>query len=591
MNYKFQTKLNMVFTCVIVFAIVSFSVFVHVHIFRRLQEESINNSRQICMKVSENVDTYVEKMDDITKKMISDPTLLHFLREIKVNRGSLDDYESLTRERKIADAVSNAITLTSFPYVNVYIYSENGDFRFVYNQDNSNFQKAFSSEENKEKLRNKKLVIYANKEPDEKKSSISFIRAFYDVSGNRYGYIEVQSNYKKLNEICDLNNAANVVILNESSEVVFPPKDISEEKERMLQDQLLQESEGVFRSDSLMNFSTISEYSGLQVFIRYPMQVLYSSVNLLQRTTMLFLIVIFVVTIVMMFLFTRMLVKPLRDLRDSVRAVTYEDMGVQYSNTDNNEIMDLKDAFQEILDNLKVSTEREIASNKAETSARLAALQAQISPHFIHNVLYSISISAREKRTEDVCSMCKQLSDMLRYTVNSNAHRVRLGEEMKCITNYLALQKQYYEDFLQYEIIVSREAEAMDIPRLSILPFVENAIQHAFAGCKPPYNICVSANVQDQRWRISIRDNGNGFDPDKIQEINDRMKTDRLTVDVNRDDGTMPGLGGLGIVNSLLRLNLFFENGIKFEIKSNVDSPGTEIYLEGDILCVEDEGN
>ncbi|MCI5902649.1 MAG: histidine kinase [Blautia sp.] len=591
MNFKFQTKLNMVFTCVIVFAIASFSVFVHIHIFRRLQDESINNSRQICMKVSENVDTYVEKMDDITKKMISDPTLLHFLREIKTNRGSLDDYESLIRERKIADAVSNAITLTSFPYVNVYIYSENGDFQFVYNQDNSNFQKAFSSEENKEKLRNKKLVIYANKEQDEKKSSISFIRAFYDVSGNRYGYIEVQSSYKKLNEICDLNNAANVVILNESNEVVYPPKDISEEKERMLQDQLLQESEGVFRSDSLMNFSTISEYSGLQVFIRYPMQVLYSSVNLLQRTTMLFLIVICIVTIVMMFLFTRMLVKPLRDLRDSVRAVTYENMGVQYSNTDNNEIMDLKDAFQEILDNLKVSTEREIASNKAETSARLAALQAQISPHFIHNVLYSISISAREKRTEDVCSMCKQLSDMLRYTVNSNAHRVRLGEEIKCITNYLALQKQYYEDFLQYEIVVSREAEAMDIPRLSILPFVENAIQHAFEGCKPPYNICVSANVQDQKWRISIRDNGKGFDPGKIQEINDRMKADRLTVDVNSDDGNMPGLGGLGILNSLLRLNLFFENGIKFEIKNNVDSPGTEIYLEGDILCVEDEVN
>ena len=82
-----------------------------------------------------------------------------------------------------------------------------------------------------------------------------------------------------------------------------------------------------------------------------------------------------------------------------------------------------------------------------------------------------------------------------------------------------------------------------------------------------------------------------GFDPGKIQEINDRMKADRLTVDVNSDDGNMPGLGGLGILNSLLRLNLFFENGIKFEIKNNVDSPGTEIYLEGDILCVEDEVN
>ena len=99
-----------------------------------------------------------------------------------------------------------------------------------------------------------------------------------------------------------------------------------------------------------------------------------------------------------------------------------------------------------ILEELKISIDHEIASSKAESEARLVALQAQIAPHFIHNVLYTISIAAQEVRTGDVVSMCKQLSDMLRYTVNSSAQTVRLEEEMRCIDNYLSLQAKNYEE-------------------------------------------------------------------------------------------------------------------------------------------------
>ncbi len=198
---------------------------------------------------------------------------------------------------------------------------------------------------------------------------------------------------------------------------------------------------------------------------------------------------------------------------------------------------------QKILDDLKLAAFREIESNKAEAGARISALQAQISPHFIHNVLYSISISAREGRTEDAQAMCKQLSDMLRYTVNSNAHTVTLGEEMQYITNYLALQKQYYEDFLQYQIEVQEEARSILIPRLCILPFVENAIQHAFEGQKPPYHICVTAIARDGKWKVEVRDNGRGFSKDKIKEIENRMKEESLVINLQDSSEGEPGMG------------------------------------------------
>lgn len=114
-----------------------------------------------------------------------------------------------------------------------------------------------------------------------------------------------------------------------------------------------------------------------------------------------------------MFFFSQLLVKPLRKLRNNVLQVSYQNMGIKDFSTDNDEIVLLGHAFQNILEELKISIDHEIASSKAESEARLVALQAQIAPHFIHNVLYTISIAAQEVRTGDVVSMCKQLSDML----------------------------------------------------------------------------------------------------------------------------------------------------------------------------------
>ncbi len=582
MNLKFSTKLYVVFSVIILFAVASFSLFIRVHIFKKMEEDTMYNNLQLCIKVSENVDTYIEKLDDIAKKLISDPRLLKIMREIKNHQETMSDYGELKRNREISAIVSNAITLTSFPHVNVYLYSMDGSYAYVYNQDRSNFDKALSIEDNYGKLERKRLVIYADngeETSDGKDSSISFIRAVFDVSANQYGYIEVQSDYKKLDEICNINNIGSVILLNERGDIVYPFYPVSGEVREELKGNLGEERQGFFSAGKQMYFYAVSDDSGITTYIRCPKDALKSPMKLLQQTTVIFFICVTGAAILMVIVFSRMLVKPLKELRNSVLEITYENMGLSFHDPYHNEIVELKDAFQKILDDLKRSVRREIESNKAEAQARLAALQAQISPHFIHNVLYSISIAAKEGRTGDAQAMCKQLSDMLRYTVNSNAHMVELKEEMKCIANYLALQKQYYEDFLQYDIEMEEAMESMKIPRLSILPFVENAIQHAFEGKKPPYRIWVLAKTREEGWTVEIRDNGKGFSKDKIEEIQGRLEGDSLDADMKAKSEDEPGMGGMGIVNTVMRLQIFFEGRFDFEIQDKVSGGETVVYL------------
>lgn len=581
MNLKFRTKLYIVFSTVIIFSAVSFSLYINMHIFGQMEKETTYNDQQLCIKISENVDTYVQKLDDITKKLISDPELIQIMREIRNEEKNLSSYEQLKQQREMAGIVSNAITLTSFPHVNVYIYDQYENCRHVYNQDRSSFQKIIESEGCREQLKNKKLVIYADsgREASGEDRSISFVRAIFDVSANHYGYIEVQSDYKELDKICNINEVGDVILMDGNGKLVYPVLPGKENAQTVVPGDVSNERSGVFTDENEIYFYNCSDYSGISTYIRYSQETLYSSLMLLQRTTVIFFIAVTAAAFAMVIVFSRMLVRPLQELRDNVLKVTYENMGLGDDDLyNNNEIVELKDAFQKILDDLKCTAEREIASNQAEARARIAALQAQISPHFIHNVLYSISIASREGRTDDSVSMCKQLSDMLRYTVNSKAGNTELREEMTCIANYLSLQKKYYEDFLEYELHIAKEIEQLRVPRLSILPFVENAIQHAFDGKRPPYKIEVYARNDKNSWEIEIRDNGRGFSDEKIKELEQRIREENTDLDEEKKENA-PGMGGMGIPNCILRLRLYLGEGFSFKIKNNVSAEGASICL------------
>ena len=381
MNLKFRTKLYIVFSAVIIFSSVSFSLYIHMHIFGQMEQETTYNDQQLCIKISENVDTYVEKLDDITKKLISDPRLLQIMCNIKREEKQLSSYEQLKQERDIADIVSNAITLTSFPHVNVYLYDEDENCRHVYNQDKSNFKKIMASERSREQLREKKLVIFADSgtEKSGEDRSISFVRGIFDVSTNQYGYIEVQSDYKELDKICDINDVGDVILQDGTGKKIYPILPEEENVQTLIPGEEGEEHGGVFTEGEYIYFYNYSDYSGISTFIRYSQETLYSSLGLLQRTTVFFFIAVTAAAFLMVIIFSRMLVRPLQELRDNVLKVTYENMGLGDDDLyNNNEILELKEAFQKILDDLKQTAEREIASNQAEARARVAVLQAKI---------------------------------------------------------------------------------------------------------------------------------------------------------------------------------------------------------------------
>lgn len=313
-----------------------------------------------------------------------------------------------------------------------------------------------------------------------------------------------------------------------------------------------------------------SAETGWTTYVVNPRNVVLGPVNSVKYISILLITALILFSFIFIYFSTRNLLLPIRKLRSQILRMNYSNLNMKAGpHTHNNELIQLNSAFQELLERLQESIEREKLALHEEVKSRNSALQAQIAPHFIHNVLYLISIAAQEGKNSVVTEMCKHLSDSLRYIVSSPYQHVTLTEELKHTRHYLSLIQHNFEDDLDWEIDGDGALERIELPRLVIQPFVENCIEHAFKNTDPPWRIDVRVKVYNGLWAIEIRDNGEGFAPGRIRDILDNIESSDSGVYELQHHTT--GIGNMGIVNTVNRLKLMYRNRLFFNIYNHLD--------------------
>lgn len=113
----------------------------------------------------------------------------------------------------------------------------------------------------------------------------------------------------------------------------------------------------------------------------------------------------------------------------------------------------------------------------AETTARLAELQARIRPHFLFNSLNSAIALVREDpaRAE---SLLEDLSELFRHVLVDQGESVTLAEEVQVARRYLAIEEVRFGERLRVEWSIDPLAGSARVPALFLQPLVENAVKH-----------------------------------------------------------------------------------------------------------------
>ena len=200
--------------------------------------------------------------------------------------------------------------------------------------------------------------------------------------------------------------------------------------------------------------------------------------------------------------------------------------------------------------------------------AELDALQKQVTPHFIFNVINSISRLISMEKYDSAKNMLDSFSKMLRYSLYDINTNITLKQELDYIENYLKIQKNRFGDRLEYEIITDHDLADMSIPYFSLQPLVENAIEHGLLPLEYGGLLKIICKSEDGIARIEIIDDGVGISPEKLREIRDILQR----------GNNYQGTSHVGMRNCYRRLKLMFEDRLSFTIDSSIDT-GTKVSI------------
>ena len=150
-------------------------------------------------------------------------------------------------------------------------------------------------------------------------------------------------------------------------------------------------------------------------------------------------------------------------------------------------------------------SELHVAALEREWStARLAALRMQLSPHTLFNLLHTIR-GHIDWDPQGAQSMVVQLADLLRKLLNAGERDfAKLTDELQFVRLYLELQQRRFADRLTVILPEPHEVLAVWVPSLILQPLVENAVVHGLAGHQGPVIVRVSLSAADDLLTLRV---------------------------------------------------------------------------------------
>lgn len=200
----------------------------------------------------------------------------------------------------------------------------------------------------------------------------------------------------------------------------------------------------------------------------------------------------------------------------------------------------------------------EIKNLRLESSMReieLTSLKAQLNPHFMFNSMNSIRALVDEDPVLAKTAIT-QLSTILRNSLIIGKRKtIPLEEEMNVVRSYLALESIRYEERLVVQIDIEPLVAKCHVPPLMLQTLVENAIKHGISQLTKGGVISLKARTQEGYLFIQIENTG---------EL-DRKKRKKE--------------GGIGIANTIKRLDLLYGQNADFKIYNANGMVRTEIRI------------
>ena len=158
---------------------------------------------------------------------------------------------------------------------------------------------------------------------------------------------------------------------------------------------------------------------------------------------------------------------------------------------------------------------------------QVLTLQTQICPHFMYNTLETLNwIAYREldKYDNPISYSLNNIAELLELSMDLLTVFRTIRDEIYTTNKYINILNVRYGNQFKFNWSVDEELLDCKILKMCIQPLIENTVIHAFENCDKSPEIDISINSFEGNIKISVSDNGNGIEPEKLAELQAGIK-------------------------------------------------------------------
>ena len=535
-------------------------------------ENSSEYTHTIIQQMNQNIDSYIDYMENIAYLISSNEDVQDYLFDEKIdNEGR---YRILNQLQTILDSRSDIR--------NVGIISKNGrmlinDGSKSVNQDlDLNTQEWYATALEKP---NGPILTSSHVQhiiSGERPWVITLSRGIRDRSGSgeKEGVFFIDLNYSAISGLCDQSTVGTkgyAFILDAKGNIVYHPQQQQLYNELQTENiSLIMDTDedtvltGTGNDGKLYSISR-SEKTGWTVVDCTNVKELLSKSRQAQSVYVLTAIILVIVALLFSRFMARSITLPIQKLRDSMKKVQEGDFSVSDVVVDSkNEIGSLTKSFDVMTHRIHELMEQNVHEQEEKRKSELKALQSQINPHFLYNTLDSIIWMAEGKKNEEVVLMTASLARLLRQSISNEDEVVPIANEVEYARGYLTIQKMRYKDKLEFQIDVDSSILYIPLIKLVLQPIIENAIYHGLKYKESKGLLIVRGFMKDGNAVLQVIDDGVGMDEETLAHIYDKHKVNYHS-------------NGVGVYNVQKRLKLYYgdDYGITYESEKGKGTTAT----------------
>lgn len=553
---------------------------------RIIDKQETEHTLQLIDQVNKKLESYASNMQNISYLLSMDPEIKEFLTEQNSAFTEDEDYSI----RQFMQGLS-----TLYPEVaSILVVNSQGEYisNDLYTRGNKDLTKESWY---KEAVANEGIVKIIGHPKERSLAShvnyknsevVTVVRAIIEPETQKVlGVVLIDLKLRVIAEATKnvkLGKSGYLMVIDEEGEQIYAPANplINEVPKRLLNVEdsgfFSEEIDGdklqfIYQKQPFTNWTTVGIFSSNESVVEVRTIHLFV-------ICFVFLVVLFGVTA--SYYLSNSMSQPIVQLMSFMKKVESGNLDIRYKGDREDEIGMLGRSFNlmiiKINELLKLTERQERQKREAE----LRSLQAHIKPHFLYNTLDTISWMARKQGAVDVAEVVASLSKLFRIGLNKGNDIILFSEEIEHIKSYLKIQKARYRDKLNYTLEIDPKTNDFMIVKLILQPIVENAIYHGIKERKGPGHIHIEAQVSNDTFVITVKDDGKGIESDRLQLIRQKLNN----VDTQNKQGAVADFG-YGMMNVQSRLKLTYGEAYGISIDSEIAN-GTTVTI---VLPIEKE--